>query len=407
MLSKIRVVSCTQFLAGPGVTLILGSLGAQVIKVESVQHYDGGRTRVARYGGTAHEQAPVYNYFNRNNLGITLNLRDKQGADLLKELVKVSDVVVENYTAEVFPRFGLDYPTLRRINPTVILLSMPGFGQDGPWRRYASFASSLTQMSGISYLTGYPDRPPTIIGGGGIDPITGMMGAFAVLVALRHRERTGRGQHIDFSQLEAITSLAGHAFLEYAMTGQLPTRQGNAHPTAAPHGCYPCRGEDKWVAIAITNEEQWAQLRQLMGDPAWATEERFATLAGRRAHREEVDRLVGQWTAQREQGELVPALQAAGIAAGAVMGPAQVLADPHLKEREMFEEVERAWVGTQPYALLPFRFSDHLKRRSTPAPTLGQHNREVLCGLLGVTEAELAELERRQVIGTMPVSLKV
>jgi crotonobetainyl-CoA:carnitine CoA-transferase CaiB-like acyl-CoA transferase len=406
-LEGIRTLDCTHWVAGPSTTQYLAALGAEVIKVESVQHFDGARTSVYQLEGMAYEQSASYIFRNRNKKGITLNLADPKGQEVFRELARGSDVVTENYTPNVMPRFGLSYQDLKPLNPSLLMLSMSGYGASGPWSRYPAFASTFSQMSGIHHLSGYPDYLPTPLGGGGVDPINGVMGTVAVLVGLLHRQRTGQGQHLDFSQLESITTMLGDSFLDVGLNGRVPTRQGNRHPRAAPHGCYPCQGEDSWVAIAVFTDGQWQQLCRVMGTPELARRKRFASLEARLAHREELDELVGQWTAEREGYEVMRALQEEGIAAGPVLPPALLPKDPHLAAGELFEEVERAWVGKLPYTRVPIRFSATPFDLSAPAPCLGEHNGPVLGGLVGLEEGELRDLAARGVIGTEPLTLRV
>ncbi|MBI2871783.1 MAG: CoA transferase [Chloroflexi bacterium] len=406
-LEGIRILDCTHWVAGPAATQYLAALGAEVIKVESVQHFDGARTSVDRLEGMAYEQSASYCFRNRNKKGITLNLADPRGRELFRELAKVSDLVTENYPPGVMARFGLTYQDLRPLNPTLVMLSMSGYGVTGPWSQYPAFASTFAQMSGIYHLTGYPDHLPTPLGGGGVDPITGVMGSVAALVGLLCRQRTGRGQHLDFSQLESITALVGDAFLDVGLNGRVPGRKGNRHPRAAPYGCYPCQGEDSWVAIAVFSDGQWRRLCRIMGVPELADREEFATLSARLAHQEELDALVGRWTAQHEGYEVMHLLQAEGIGAGPALSPAQLPKDPHLVARGSFEVVDRAWVGKHPYSRVPIRFSATPIGPSAPAPCLGEHNDLVLRGLLGLGAGEVRELAERRVSGTEPLTLRV
>lgn len=406
-LEGIRILDCTHWVAGPSATQYLAALGAEVIKVESVQHFDGARTSVYQMEGMAYEQSASYIFRNRNKKGITLNLADPTGQELFRGLVRECDVVTENYTPNVMPRFGLSYQDLRPQNPTMVMLSMSGYGASGPWSRYPAFASTFAQMSGIYHLSGYPDYLPTPLGGGGVDPINGIMGTVAVLVGLLHRQRTGQGQHVDFSQLEAITTMLGDSFLDVGLNGRVPMRQGNRHPRAAPYGCYPCQGEDSWVTIAVFTDDEWRQLCRVMGTRELAGQERFASLEARLAHQDELDELVGKWTAEREGYEVTRVLQEVGVASGPVLPPALLPKDPHLEAGGLFEEVERAWVGKLPYTKVPIRFSATPLGPSAPAPCLGEHNGPVLGSLVGLEEGELQDLEARQIIGTEPLTVRV
>ena len=404
-LEGVRVIDLSMWWAGPFAAMELGALGAEIIKVESIQHLDGYRGGYGATGQRVWEQAPVFNAFNLNKLGVTLDLARPEGTALLKRLVGIADVVMDNYSARVMENFGLTPQVLREQNPNVVTLSMPGFGDSGPWKNYTGFAFNMEQLSGIAHHTGFADGPPSNIGAAA-DPIMGMFGAFAVMAALEYRRRTGKGQHVDLAHLEALTAFSAEPVMDLQLNDRVMDRTGNRHPSAAPHNFYPCSGDDQWVAIAVYGDDEWRRLVRAMGDPEWARDRRFDDELGRWRHQDELDALIGWWTKDRDKLDVMRQLQEAGVTAGAALNAPGLLGDPHLKERRFQQRLRREEVGVQPYARTPFLVDGKPLRWSRPAPTVGQDNRRVLEGLLGLSGAELAELEQRQVIGTTPVGVE-
>ena len=403
-LAELRIVDLTQFQSGPMVTLIAGDLGAEVIKVESIQRVDGWRG--GGRGERRWEKSPNFNWVNRNKKGITLNLTDPRGADLLRRLVAVSDVVVENYTPRVMANFGLDYERLREVRPDLVMLSMPGFGGDSPWRDYTAFAWTTEQMSMLCHLTGYEDSGPLFTSTTGGDPLAALMGTLALFAALNHRRRTGEGQHIDLSQLETATAFAAQALVEAQLAQIEPTRRGNDSPVHAPHGAFPCRGEDRWLALACRSDAEWRGLCEELGLPADTDGTHpMATTADRLAAREAVTAHVARATAGRDADELMLALQTRGIAAGVVVDGARMLADPHLAARGFWVVQDREGVGEKHYPGQPFRLRRAPFVDPRRSPFLGEWNEAVLGGLLGVPDDQLQELAGDRVIGTDPLGV--
>lgn len=399
-LTGIRIVDLTQFQSGPMVTMMAGDLGAEIIKVESVQRVDGWRG-MGR-GDQRWENAPNFNWANRNKKGITLNLTDPRGADLLRRLVAISDVVVENYTPRVMANFGLSYDHLRTINENLIMLSMPGFGRDGSWRDYTAFAWTTEQMSTLCHLTGYEDSGPLFTSTTGGDQLAALMGTLALLSAIIWRRKTGVGQHIDLSQTETATSFVADNIIAAQISGEEPTRHGNSDLYSAPHGIYPCR-EDGWIAIACEDDHEWQALRETMASDGVTVADAYDTLDERLAARQDLDKAVATWTATKPASDLMHELQARGIPAGIVATGEDILHDRHLASRGFMIAQERARVGTKHYFGLPFRYSDSPLVTPQRAPYLGEYNEEVLSGLLGVSSEELADLESDDVIGSTPL----
>jgi crotonobetainyl-CoA:carnitine CoA-transferase CaiB-like acyl-CoA transferase len=412
-LEGIRVVDATQAWAGPAATLVLADMGAEVIKVESIQRIDGWRlfNQIRPTEDGWWERSAHYNSVNRNKHNVTLDLTRPRGAQIFKQLVKIGDMVTENYTPRVMRNFGLDYPVLKEINPSIVMMSMPGWGMTGPWRDFVGFGATVEQFSGLCQLSGYPDGGPILLGSAMAigDPVGALNAAFALLIALQHRRRTGRGQYIDLSQNEEISTLIGDAIMDYTLNKRVQARRGNRHPCMAPHGCYRCRdenNEDKWVVIAVSSDEAWMNLARAMGNPAWANEQRFSDPLSRWQNQDELDKLIEEWTRQHTHYEIMTSLQAVGVAAAAVFSPAELLSDPHLKERGFFENITLPQVGgTHPYPGFFYKMSKTPGRVRKPTPTLGQDNEFVLGELLGLSRAEIAQLAEEKIIGTRPLGV--
>jgi crotonobetainyl-CoA:carnitine CoA-transferase CaiB-like acyl-CoA transferase len=267
-----------------------------------------------------------------------------------------------------------------------------------------SYGTNLDPASGLASQMGYPGGPPHMSGNAYPDPVAGLFAAGAILTALFHQRRTGEGQYIDLSQAEAATALLGEFSLGQRLDGRLPQRNGNRHPRKAPHGCYPCRGADKWVAIAVGTEAEWAAFGDALGRPAWCADPRFGTLEGRLRHQDALDAEVAAWTTGQDAHAVMHRLQAAGVAAGVVVNAQELLDDPHLEARGFFWEIDHPEAGRHRYAGQPIRLSATPAGVHRPAPLLGQHNAEVLGGMLGLSAEELAELRAKEVIGDRPLA---
>jgi benzylsuccinate CoA-transferase BbsF subunit len=378
-LAGLRVVDLTWAVAGPTATMILASLGAEVIKVETTLRLDVLRRTEAMSAST-----------NRMKKAVTLNLRHPKAVDLARRLVAVSDVVAESFRPGVMESLGLGYGELRSVKPDIVMFSSSMAGQQGPESRFAGYAPMFVALSGLGEMTGYPDGPPTQIRAGG-DIIVGTHGAFALLAALVHRQETGEGTHVDLSAIEAQACLIGDSLLDYTMNGTVQRRSGNDEPGAAPHNCYRCRGQDQWVAIAVLTDEEWASFVAAVGRPAWAEDGRFAHRDGRFAHRGQLDRLVEGWTRRRAASEVTAVLQAAGVAASPSYRAPELFSDAHVVAREL---VVRAPGAGQEWRLV--RLGGNLSatpiRADRAGPAMGEHNDEVFRQLLGLSDATVDEL---------------
>ncbi len=404
-LSGIRVLDLTQVYAGPTCTRILCDLGAEVIKLEGLKRTDITRLLVIADNDSHDDFWNRMGYFLYRNAGkksLTLDFSEPDAVELLKRLIPHADVVAESFTPRVMAQHGLDYESLCKIRPDLIMISLSGYGQNGPWRDYTAYGMGLEPACGISSLTGYRGGEPLRTGIAFTDPYSGIAGAGAVLTALHYRRRTGKGQYIDLSEQEAAIPIGGYALMDYALNGREPERIGNRSLWFAPQGCYPCRGEDNWLVLTVRDDAEWQAFCGAVGQPKWAGDERFADVLGRHRHHDELDELIASWT--REQGHIdaMHLLQAEGVTAAAVLNPKEVLLDPHLRERGYFEMVEHAG-GVRPVPKqLGARFAAFDTNVRGTAPKLGEHNREVLQGMLGLSDDELNELQEAKVIGETP-----
>jgi crotonobetainyl-CoA:carnitine CoA-transferase CaiB-like acyl-CoA transferase len=406
-LAGIRVLDLGQVYAGPTCARVLCDLGAEVIKIEGINRTDSVRNLFIADNDGRDDYWNRGGYYVFRNVGkrsVVLEFTSSQGVELFKRLVPLADVVVENFTPRVMKNLGLDYESLRQIRPDIIMISLSGYGQSGPWRDFGAYGTGLEAVSGICSITGYRYGPPARTGISFTDPVTGLIGAGAVLLALRHRRRTGKGQFIDLSQHEAAIPLIGHALMDFVMNNRQQPRLGNRDLVAAPQGCYRCRGEDDWLIISVANDGQWLRFAEAVGHPEWIQDERFADILSRHRHHDELDALIEAWTREQDHIEAMHLLQRAGVTAAAVLNPKEVLLDPHLRERGSFDLVDVPGAGKRPVPrVLGARFSRFDAGARGPAPKLGEHNREVLQGLLGLSDEEVTRLEEERVIGTEPV----
>ena len=403
-LAGIRIVDFTAYWAGPLPTAIMADLGAEVIKVESIQRPDQFRI-VAIPGDPSevYELSPPFNATNRNKLDLTLDLARPEGVRLFKELVKRSDAVVQNYSPRVMPQLGLSYEILREVNPAIVMTSVSGFGQEGPWRDYVSFAAIGEALSGISGLSGYTSEGALIHGVGVSDPFAGYLAAFCTLAAVHHARATGEGQHVDVSQLEASMQYIADALVEFEFTGRPRARATSDGSAMAPHGAFPARGDDAWVALSVATEQQWRALLAAMENPGWAYDARFATPLSRRRNREALNDLVAEWTARFDRHELARDLQSRGVPAAPVLAPSDLLEDPALKAADFFQYVDHPVAGRHPYPSFPARIDGEHPPIKRVGPILGADNHYVLSKILRLSDAEIARLEADKIIGTRPL----
>lgn len=398
-LAGVRICDLTWVIAGPTATRVLADFGAEVIRVEHGQAADPIRFgRPILSGKPTLNNSGFFNYFNRNKKSVLLNVRHPLGMELLHRLIAVSDVVIENFSSGVLDSWELSYEAQKAINPAIIYCSVSGFGHSGRDKRFTTWGPTAQALSGLTLMSGLPGKPPAGWGYSYMDHTAGYYGAIAVMMALHHRNKTGEGQHIDISQVEAGMVLTGPAVLDYTVNGRsfrregMPTGNRAWEPAMAPHNTYRCAGEDRWIAVACRNDAEWAAMVRAMGEPAWAGV-RFETLAGRLEHQDELDTRIGEWTATRDDYAVMAALQAAGVPAGVCQGPSD-----RVERDEQFRA--RGWWTSMPHAELgPEAGIDGVTPRlartpgtnRTASPLLGEHTLDVMTGLLGMTGDEFAE----------------
>jgi crotonobetainyl-CoA:carnitine CoA-transferase CaiB-like acyl-CoA transferase len=402
---NLRVLDLGIMWAGPYVGCYLGSMGADVIKVESIQRPDGMRYSHAhpQLGADWYERSGLYQGTNLNKRGVTLDLNQVEGKRIFQRLVETADVLIENFSPRVMDNFGFGRECLRELNPRLIVLRMPGFGLEGPWRNYVSFAISLEQAAGVAWLTGRSEDPPTNAGGF-IDVVAGMHALVALQAALHHRELTGDGQLIEVAQFEVGACITAEQVIAYSMTGRVQGREGNRSEQMAPQGVYPC-ADSEWEAISVRSDAEWQKLVDVIGSPNWAVSERYSNLKGRQKHHDELDRLVASWTQTFNSGPVIDLLRGAGVPVARILRTPHMYAEPHLLARAFYQELPHARCGPRRYPRFPMRQSPGTKGvHRFGAPTLGQHNSEVL-GELGLSSSQIDELAKKEIIGTIPKGL--
>ncbi len=403
-LAGIRVVDLTSWWAGPSATGALAMLGADVVHIESTGHPDGMRMTGFMFGTEDWwEWGSMYVAVNSNKRGLTLDLDTEAGLNLLWRLIDGADAVVENFSPRVTEKWGLSWEAVSARNPRAVFMRMPAFGLSGPWRERVGFAQTMEQLTGMAWVTGHSYDQPRIMRGP-CDPIAGMHGAYALLLGLAVRERTGRGVFVESTMVEAALNCSAEQIVEYTAYGNVMERAGNRGPYAAPQGLYPCRGQEQWLALAVATDEQWRALVEALGSPRWADLPEYATDAGRRAGHDALDTGLSAWAAEQDRDEAVIRLVNAGVPAAPAWDPRLQSEHPQFVHRGLFETVEHPAVGTHPMPGMPYRFASVDHWITSPSPTLGQHNHEILTEL-GLTADEIARLESDQVIGTRPKGL--
>jgi crotonobetainyl-CoA:carnitine CoA-transferase CaiB-like acyl-CoA transferase len=409
--SGLRVLDMTAFWAGPSCTHVLAMLGAEVIHLESTSRPDGTRllAGIPLTEDAWWERSPIFSGLNTNKKSLTIDFQDERGLELLRRLIPTCDVIVESYTPRVLERIGLDFDAVRVLRPDAVMVRMPGFGLDGPWRDNAAFAYVIEDASGLTWLTGYPDQNPVepyCLG----DPNAGLHALNALLLALEHRRRIGEGVLIEAAMVDAALNVAAEQVIEFSAYGSLLRRNGNRGPAAAPQNLYLSADVDEfgradsWVAIAVATDAQWTALRGALGDPEWAKDPTLATASGRRGAHDRIDEQLGEWCRRRGADEIVERLWDAGVPVAKVMQPHRQTDLPQLAARQFFETVEHPVSGTVRHSTLPIRFSDGPRRfHLRHAPLLGQHNADLL-GELGLRPEDIAALEADGTIGRAPVT---
>ncbi len=382
-LEGVRVADFGQQLMAPYATGYLAWFGAEVIKMESKEHPDVIRGRSPARAADGHI----------NKLCLSLNLRHPEGLRIAKSVVKISDMVVENFSPGTMERLGLNYAELRKVKPDIIMISGSGFGQTGPESGYRSWAPMFAAMGGLSSLTGYRDGLPTALRST-LDTMAGQMLAVAALTALLHHRKTGEGQYIDLAARDAVVYLIGDAIVDYSMNGIVPGLKGNDDDWASPHDCYPCKGQDEWVSIAVFTDEEQQDLCKAMGREELAEDPRFRDPLSRWENRQELDEIISDWTREHSAYEIMERLQAVGVAATPVLTSEQIFHEPHLKARGFIREMEHPSMGRILAFGPPWQLAAGALPLKWPGPDIGEHNKYVLGNLLRLTDAEISRLEK-------------
>ena len=398
-LEGVRIADFCWLWAGAYATGLLALLGAEVIKIESMARPDPSRKMTLTIGQAFEgvEHSPVFNSINLNKLSVRLNLKQPEAVVLAKKIVQISDVASENMRPGAMDSIGLGYEVLREVKPDIIMLSSSAFGAEGPLRRYGGYAPSFACYSGLAHLTGYSDGPPNPMTGS-TDLMSATTSAFAIMAALNHRQHTGQGQHIDMASVESLAVFTGDALMEYIMNGRVQSRNGNHDRIMAPHNCYRCRGDDKWVSIAVATDEEWQAFCNAAGHPEWASDERFADAYSRWKNERELNDLIGEWTVNYTHYEVTEILQKAGVAAIPSFSNEEIFSDPHFKARELAVEVEHPSMGKQVVLGPPWRLSETPARVTKSAPTIGENNEHVFGEILGMSGKEIARLIEEEII---------
>jgi benzylsuccinate CoA-transferase BbsF subunit len=414
-LAGLRVADFCWMGVGACATRLLADFGAEVIRIEDRNRLDMPRRlpiykgEVRTYGEEDANPDPnkggLFNNYNRNKLAVTINMRTPKGRALADRLIASSSVVTENFAPGVMERWGLTYEHLQALSPNVIYARMSGFGHSGPHAEFKSYGPVVQAVCGLSYISGLPGEEPSGWGLSYMDNEAAFFNASALLTAIYHRINTGQGAEIDVSAVEAGINLLGPILLDVAVNGR-STRDGNyptgnrlEHPDAAPHGVYPCEGCDRWIAIAVFDESEWRGLVSVMGNPAWASEKRFASQAARFANQDDLDALIGAWTKDKDRHALMHALQAAGVPAGAVQTAEDTNDhDPQIASRGVFFEMDHPVIGEARFEGTPIQFSQTVQENWRSGPLLGEDNAHVFKGLLGLSEDEYEDLAAEGVI---------
>ncbi|MFC2059252.1 CaiB/BaiF CoA transferase family protein [Chloroflexota bacterium] len=400
-LKGVRIIDFSAVWVGPAISQLLADMGAEVIRIESRRHIDLVRTYTTRVKGKPADynidhnvEVPIqFENYNRNKLGITLDLGNEEARNLVIRLVSLADVVLENFPPRVMSNWGLTYEELRKVQPGIIMLSVTAAGQWGPLRDIVTYGTALGGLTGMETLVGYKDDRPLGSQRDQLDPLGAVFGAFILLAALRYRNRTGKGQHIDLSQWEAGVTTMGYSMMDWILNKRNAGRIGNKHRWSAPHGCYRCQGDDKWVSIAVTNEREWQGLCQALGNPKWAQDKRFKDMHNRKQNEDELDHCIEECTSKLDQYDVMYRLQRNGVAAAPSLDTIDIANGPHYKARDVW--ARPITDENQIIAGVQWKLSRSTGGIYRAAPPLGRDRDYVFCELLGMTRAEIAMLDQQ------------
>ncbi|GBC82772.1 Succinyl-CoA:(R)-benzylsuccinate CoA-transferase subunit BbsF [bacterium HR10] len=397
-LEGVKVVEFGGYAAGPFIGKYLANFGATVVHVESKERPDGFRLQYPPFKDDriGINRSGCFTIHNDSKYGITLNLKHPEGKRLAYRLVQWADIVIENMRPGVMARLGLDFQTLCRVNPRLVMLSTSNMGQTGPWALHPGFGSQLSSYSGFTNLVGEPDGPPQLIYGPYVDYVAVGFGGVAVLAALDYSRRTGQAVYIDLSQYEAGVHFISPALLDYEVSGRIAHREGNRDPVAVPHGCFPCR-DGQWCAISCWDDQEWERLAHAVGHPEWCEDPRFRTAPERKRHEAELHRRLAEWTKEREARDVMWHLQRHGVHAACVNTMKDLFSDPQLLFRRVWQEHEHPEMGRVCYRMVSYQLSETPGFIRRGAPCLGQDTRTVFIEMLGLSEREFEDLQEKGV----------
>ncbi|MCL4553248.1 MAG: CoA transferase [Candidatus Marsarchaeota archaeon] len=411
-LAGVRIANASQVWAGPHGMQQFADMGAEVIRIESVQVARGVPAPDAPVAMNFADKNPGLDPWNRSlyfndgqvgMLGVTMDLSRPEGRELLRKLVLISDFFIENFAHGVMDKLGAGYEVMKSWKPDIIYVSAPGYGNTGPDRNYVAYGTNQLHMTGLANITGYADGGPMQTGINYGDPTAGIQIAGVVLAAMLHRKRTGKGLYIDVSQREAGIMGVGEYMIDYQMNGRTGERIGNRNAYMAPHGCYPSKGDDMWLTIAVGSDEEWKAFCKAIGSPEWTKDAKFGNAISRWKNQDEMDAHISAWTKQLDHNEAMHILQRAGVAAGAVLENFELFDNPQNISREFYQTVDHPSVGPRRHPMIGWRMSKTPGWIRRAAPTLGQDNEYVYKELLGISQEEYEELERKDIIGTIPL----
>lgn len=399
-LQGIRAITFSTTWAGPLFSRMLADYGVEAIKVESSTWLDSTRLTgpfpQEKKGDI--EASVTFAYFNRNKKSITLNMGKPETKELITKLIAISDVVIDNFALGIMEKWGLSYSQLKDIKEDIILINMQGLGRTGPFREYLTYGPSLMCISGMTYLWRFQEDPDPIVTGPYPDFVAAAHALIAVIAAVYYRAKTGKGQQIELAQVEAAASLMGPLYMDYLINGRDPIPQGNRNSHGAPHGCYRCKGDDRWCVIAITGEDEWERFCQALGDPSWVRDPKFASMMDRVNNSHELDKNVEEWTINYTPHQVMRILQRAGVPAGVVQNAEDFYHDHHLRNRGSVVEMDQPKIGPLAYPGLVMKLSNTPNRINQPAPHLGQDNDYVFGKLLGLSRKEIERLRKEEII---------
>ena len=409
ILEGIRIIDMTDSIAGPYATSLLAGCGAEVIRVESRLRFGFRRQGAWGFKGSGptpvtdeqirdYSISPLFSYLNSNKLSITLNMAKPESINLIKRLIKISDVVVNNFRFGVMQKWGLDYPDLKKIKDNIISIGLQGMGCTGPYRQWVTWAVNLLSFAGFDYEWGYPGDVERASSTAYADFVSGEIAATYIITAIYYRARTGKGQFIDLAQDEALAGALGPIYMDYFVNQRNTVPLGNRNSQYAPYNCYRCLGDDSWCVIAVRSEDEWRCFVDALGRPNWANDEKFKNMNCRLKNVKELDISVEDWTKQYTPHQVMNILQAFGVAAGAVQNGENTFHDIHLRANNFFVNQNLPRLGEVTMPGTPVHFSDTDIDLPHRAPILGEHNKYVYSKLMGIPENEIKDMEREQII---------